>query len=76
MEKLKIIFESVLMFILIIVAIVTSIVLLDYYFDYKRKNEVKKPSLVLKGHKMTIENNKITLVSKDTIYELYIECVK
>ena len=76
MEKLKIIFESVLMFILIIVAIVTSIVLLDYYFDYKRKNEVKKPSLVLKGHKMTIENNKITLVSRDTIYELYLECVK
>ena len=76
MEKLKIIFESVLMFILIIVAIVTSIVLLDYYFDYKRKNEVKKPSLVLKGQKMTIENNKITLVSRDTIYELYLECVK
>ena len=64
------------MFTLIIVAIVTSVVLLDYYFDNKRKNEVEKPSLVLKGQKMTIENNKITLVSRDTIYELYLECVK
>jgi len=76
MEKLKIISDSILMFTLIIVAIVTSVVLLDYYFDNKRKNEVEKPSLVLKGQKMTIENNKITLVSRDTIYELYLECVK
>ena len=76
MEKLKIISDSILMFTLIIVAIVTSVVLLDYYFDNKRKNEVGKPSLVLKGQKMTIENNKITLVSRDTIYELYLECVK
>jgi len=76
MEKLKIISDSILMFTLIIVAIVTSVVLLDYYFDNKRKNEVEKPSLVLKGQKLTIENNKITLVSRDTIYELYLECVK
>jgi hypothetical protein len=76
MEKLKIIFESVLMYIFIIFALVTSMVLLDIYFDYTADIETVKPSLVLKGTKMTIENNKITLVSRDTIYELYIECVK
>jgi len=76
MEKLKIIIDSVFIFILIIITIVTSIVLLDYYFDYRADIETVKPSLVLKGQKLTIENNKITLVSRDTIYELYLECVK
>ena len=76
MEKLNIISQSLMMFMLIIFILCTSIVLHDIYFDYTADIETVKPSLVLKGQKLTIENNKITLVSRDTIYELYLECVK
>jgi flagellar basal body-associated protein FliL len=77
MEKLKIISQSILMFILIIVILVTSVMLLDFYFDYKRKNELKiKPKLVLNGQKITITNNVVTVIGKDTIYELHLEYVK
>ena len=77
MEKLKIVSQSILMFILIIVILVTSVMLLDFYFDYKRNNELKiKPKLVLNGQKITITNNVVTVIGKDTIYELHLEYVK
>ena len=74
--KLKIVFQSVIMFLLVIIIIISSVILLDYYFDFKRKNTIEKPRLVLNGTKITITNNKLTLIGRDTIYELYLEYVK
>lgn len=77
MEKLNDILQASIVFILIIMLIGTSIIALDYYIDYKKEQYLKnKPKIELNGHKITITNNKLTLIGRDTIYELHLEYVK
>lgn len=80
MEKLNIILKVSLVslgYILIIMLIVASIIAFDYYIDYKQEQYLKnKPKMVLNGQKITITNNKLTLIGRDTIYELHLEYVK